>query len=145
MLEKLRMDLKDAMRNKDKLKIRVIRSLISDIRKIEIDSQKNLSDEEILDVLSKAVKSRNQSIELFVKGGRKELAENEMNEVEIIETYLPQKLNNSEIEEIIDRLISEINAQSMKDMGKVMKLFKSEYGNRADGKVVSEIVKSKLK
>jgi len=144
MLTKLSNDMKQAMRSKDKAKLLTIRSLISEIKKTEIDTRKKLTDDEILAILSKAVKSRKDSSILFRQGNRPELAEKEEMEIEIINGYLPKKLSESEIESIIDELIKETGASSMKDMGMIMKEFKIKYANKADGRIVSTIVKSKL-
>ncbi|MEA1972046.1 MAG: GatB/YqeY domain-containing protein [Candidatus Cloacimonadota bacterium] len=144
MLKKIRDDMKQAMRDKAKDKLVVLRSLISEIRKKEIDLRKELSDDEILETLSKAVKSRKDSIALFKKGNRPELAEKESKEVEIIEEYLPKKLSTSELTEIIENLIEKLGVSSMKGMGKVMKELKVEFGTKIDGKVASRIVRSKL-
>ena len=129
--------LKDAMRARDTQKISTIRLINAAIkdRDIAIRSEDNLegvSDEEILSILSKMIKQRKESAKQYVEGGRLELAQQEFEEIEIIENFLPKQLDLNEIEQIVKKIILEINANSLRDMGKVMSLLKENYSGKMD-------------
>ena len=129
--------LKDAMRARDKQKISTIRLINAAIkdRDIAIRSEDNLegvSDEEILSILSKMIKQRKESAKQYEEGGRLELAQQELEEIEIIENFLPRQLDLNEIEQIVKKIILEINANSLRDMGKVMSLLKENYSGKMD-------------
>ena len=124
--------LKDAMRARDAQKISTIRLINAAIkdRDIAIRSEDNLegvSDEEILSILSKMIKQRKESAKQYEEGGRLELAQQELEEIEIIENFLPRQLDLNEIEQIVKKIILEINANSLRDMGKVMSLLTVSY------------------
>ena len=144
MIKQIEKDIISALREKDKDRLKVLRSLKSAIKYKEIELGKKLSEDIIISVLKGQVKSREQAVELYIRGDRLELAEIETKEIEIIESYLPEPMSESEIEKEVDNTISELNAESMKDMGRVMKALKEKLGSRADGKVLSIIVKNKL-
>ena len=129
--------LKDAMRARDAQKISTIRLINAAIkdRDIAIRSEDNLegvSDEEILSILSKMIKQRKESAKQYEEGGRLELAQQELEEIEIIENFLPRQLDLNEIEQIVKKIILEINANSLRDMGKVMSLLKENYSGTMD-------------
>lgn len=129
--------LKDAMRARDTQKISTIRLINAAIkdRDISIRSEDNLegvSDEEILSILSKMIKQRKDSAKQYEEGGRLELAQQEFEEIEIIENFLPRQLDLNEIEQIVKKIILEINANSLRDMGKVMSLLKENYSGKMD-------------
>ena len=129
--------LKDAMRARDTQKISTIRLINAAIkdRDIAIRSEDNLegvSDEEILSILSKMIKQRKESAKQYEEGGRLELAQQEFEEIEIIENFLPRQLDLNEIEQIVKKIILEINANSLRDMGKVMSLLKENYAGKMD-------------
>ena len=129
--------LKDAMRARDTQKISTIRLINAAIkdRDIAIRSEDNLegvSDEEILSILSKMIKQRKESAKQYEEGGRLELAQQELEEIEIIENFLPRQLDPNEIEQIVKKIILEINANSLRDMGKVMSLLKENYSGKMD-------------
>ena len=129
--------LKDAMRARDTQKISTIRLINAAIkdRDIAIRSEDNLagvSDEEILSILSKMIKQRKESAKQYEEGGRLELAQQEFEEIEIIENFLPRQLDLNEIEQIVKKIILEINANSLRDMGKVMSLLKENYSGKMD-------------
>ena len=129
--------LKDAMRARDTQKIStiiLINAAIKD-RDIAIRSEDNLegvSDEEILSILSKMIKQRKESAKQYEEGGRLELAQQEFEEIEIIENFLPRQLDLNETEQIVKKIILEINANSLRDMGKVMSLLKENYSGKMD-------------
>ncbi len=145
LMERIVSDIKSAMKKKEKAKLLVLRSLKSALKNKEIEVSHVLSDDEVIDVLHKAVKSREQSVELYLSGERADLAEKEKFEILIIKEYLPKNLEESEILKIVVETIEELKASSMKDMGKVMGAVSKKTGKRADGKIVSKIVKDKLK
>jgi len=129
--------LKDAMRARDTQKISTIRLINAAIkdRDIAIRSEDNLegvSDQEILSILSKMIKQRKESAKQYEEGGRLELAQQELEEIEIIENFLPRQLDLNEIEQIVKKIILEINANSLRDMGKVMSLLKENYSGKMD-------------
>ena len=129
--------LKDAMRARDTQKISTIRLINAAIkdRDIAIRSEDNLegvSDQEILSILSKMIKQRKESAKQYEEGGRLELAQQEFEEIEIIENFLPRQLDLNEIEQIVKKIILEINANSLRDMGKVMSLLKENYSGKMD-------------
>ena len=144
LLEQLQKEMKEAMKSGDKEKLSVIRMLISEIKKVQIDSKKELTDQDIIKILQKYAKQRKEAIQQYKKANRPDLAEKEQKELEIVEQYLPKPLSKEELEKIIDETISELGASSMKDMGKVMKAITEKVQGRAEGSVISQIVREKL-
>ena len=141
--------LKDAMRARDAQKISTIRLINAAIkdRDIAIRSEDNLegvSDEEILSILSKMIKQRIDSAKQYEEGGRLELAQQEFEEIKIIENFLPRQLDLNETEQIVKKTILEINANSLRDMGKVMSLLKENYSGKMDFSKAGVIAKELL-
>jgi len=143
--ERLDGDLKDAMRNKDSIRRTVLRTIISEIRNAEIAKQEALDDEGVLVVMTKQAQQRRDSIEAFKAASRSDLVESESAELKIISGYLPEQLSEDEIEVVITEVISQVEAKGASDMGKVMKEIMQRVRGRADGKMVSAIVTSRLK
>jgi uncharacterized protein YqeY len=143
--ERLDGDLKDAMRNKDSIRRTVLRTIISEIRNAEIAEQEVLDDEGVLVVMTKQAQQRRDSIEAFKVASRSDLVESESAELKIISGYLPEQLSEDEIEVVITEVISQVEAKGSSDMGKVMKEIMQRVRGRADGKMVSAIVTSRLK
>ncbi|HEX8249096.1 MAG TPA: GatB/YqeY domain-containing protein [Pyrinomonadaceae bacterium] len=138
-------DLTAAMKAKDANRLSVLRMVKSNLMNRQIEKGGELTDEEITKALQSLVKQRKDSIEQFTNAGRNELAEKEQSEVVVIEEYLPQSATKEEIEAAVAAAISETGASSMKEMGAVMKAALARLqGKSADGKLVSETVKSKL-
>ena len=144
MKETLLNDLKDAMKNRDELKKNTITMLRAAILQVEKDSQKTLTEDEILAIVAKEVKKRKDSMEDYKKGDRLDIVEQLEREVEILSKYLPKQLTNEEIVELVNEAISSTGATSPRDMGKVMKYLRPKTAGKADGKVVSDIVKEEL-
>ena len=144
MISKIEEDIIKALREKDKDRLIVLRSLKSAVKYQQIELGRELEEDEVISVLAGQVKSRQQAIELYLQGNRPELAEKETREIEIINFYLPPKMSEAEMEVEVDKAITELNASSMKDMGLVMKTIKEKLGNQADGKILSDIVRKKL-
>lgn len=138
-------DMKAAMKEKDPLKLESIRFLQSAIKNREIELRPNpISDEEVIQVVKKMIKQRKESIEQFQAAGRTDLADKEANELKYLEVYLPAQMDRAAIEALVAKVITETGAQSVKDMGRVMKEVLAQSGGAADGKIVSEVVKAKL-
>lgn len=144
MVEKLKNDMIEAMKNKEKDRLTVIRMVKASMDLEHIDHKRELNDELLIDVVNKQIKMRKDSITEFEKGGRSDLAEKTQSEIDILLNYLPEQLSDSEVLEIIDRIFAEVNPEGQKDMGKVMKLATAELKGKADMKNVSEIIKNKL-
>jgi uncharacterized protein len=142
--EKLDEDLKSAMRAKDALRMNTVRGLKSAIKYREIELMKPLDDAGILGVVASEIKRRRDSVEQYRAGNRPELAEKEEAEIRILQEFLPQQLTPAEVEAKVDEVIARVGAKGPKDMGGVMKALLPEVQGRADGKVVSELVKRRL-
>ena len=138
--ETLDSDLKDAMRNKEALRRTVLRTMLSEIRNAEINSQTTLDDEGIISVLTKQVQQRKDSVEAYNAANRQDLVDKETEEINIISVYLPDQLPPEEIEGIIKAAILETGASSLSDMGKVMGFVMPQVRGRADGKIVNTVV-----
>jgi uncharacterized protein len=143
--DRLKEDLKEAMKGGDKTAVSTIRMVISAIKNKKIElGIKEIDDPAVMSVIQKKAKQHKESIKQFTDAGREDLAKNEESELSVIVKYLPEPISESELCEIIDGIILEIEASSMKDMGKVMKLVTEKTEGRADGGTVSRIVKEKL-
>lgn len=141
-------DLKEAMKNKNKDKLRVLRSLKAKLLEKEISERKggeaSLNDEQAIEVLMKAAKQRKESIDQFESGGRDDLVEKEQEELSIIESYLPKMLSEDEVRERARKKIDELGAETMADMGRVMGVLMQELKGKAEGATVSKVVKEEL-
>ena len=142
--DQINADLKQAMKDKDTAKRDALRGLTAAFRQVEVDKQKDLSEDEIVAILQKEAKSRNETIDAFTEGGRPDDAEQERIELGIIESYLPAQLSREELETIIEDAIAKTGASSPQDMGKIMGVVMPQVKGRADGKVINEIVREKL-
>jgi uncharacterized protein YqeY len=143
--DKIQSQMTDAMRNKDQLRLSVLRMMKTAVKHKEIEKMKPLEENEVIVVLNTLVKQRKDSVEQFRKGGREELAQKEEAEIKIIEEYLPAAASEDDIRAAIDEAVAETGAASMKDMGKVMKAALARLaGKSADGARVSQMVKEKL-
>jgi len=143
--EKIQKDLTDAMRSKDELRLSVLRMVKSAITYKETEKIRPLDDTESIQLLQTLVKQRKESIEQFTKGGRKDLADKETKELAIIETYLPAGASDAEMDAAISKAIAETGANSMKQMGAVVKAAKAALGGKTvDGKALSDRVRARL-
>jgi uncharacterized protein YqeY len=138
--EQIRADMTAAMKAQAKEKLSTLRMVQSAMKNEQINAGHELSDEEAMSVLRKAMKQRHDSIEQYQKANRPELAAKEQAEVEVIKAYLPPELSEAELESGLREIIASTGAQSKKDMGKVMKEATAQYKGRADGKKIQEIV-----
>jgi len=140
----LQNDMKAAMRAKDRTRLGTIRLIQAAIKQREIDEQITLDDTEIVTVLNRMLKQRRESITQYQQAGRVDLVAKESSEAEIIQTYLPQPLNDAETATLIDQVIAEVSAQSVKDMGKVMTRIKDKAQGSVDMAKISGQVKARL-
>lgn len=144
LVEKLKKDMVEAMKAKDREKLTVIRMVKAALDKERIDKKVEVNDDLLIDVVNKQVKLRNDSIEEFKKANRDDLVKQTEEELNILRDYLPEQLSEEEVNTIIEDVIKQVNASSIKDMGNVMKEVTPKVKGRADMKHVSEIIKSKL-
>ena len=144
MKEQLLQDLKEAMKEKDILKKDTITMLRAAILQVEKDSQKVLNDDDICGIVAKEVKKRKESVSEYENAGRQDIADNLQREIEILSKYLPEQLTEEEIAKMVEEAIAESGATGPRDMGKVMGILRPKTQGKADGKVVSDIVKEKL-
>ncbi len=138
--EKIRADMTAAMKAQEKERLSTLRMLQSALKNEQINSGHELSDEEAMAVIRKAVKQRQDSIEQYTNAGRTELADKEKSEMELLKTYLPAEMSDEELESGLREIIASTGAQSKKDMGKVMKEATAKFKGRADGKKIQETV-----
>ncbi|GAB3795347.1 GatB/YqeY domain-containing protein [Virgibacillus kimchii] len=145
LLERLNQDMKQAMKNKDKQTLGVIRMVKASIQNEAIKLGKNtLSEDEELTVLSKEVKQRKDSLQEFKSAERDDLVEKTESEINILQEYMPKQLSNEELETIVQSTIEEVNATSKKDIGKVMSAIMPKVKGKADGSQINQIVQKKL-
>lgn len=140
----LQLDLKQAMKDKDTFTRDTIRFLMSAIKQIEVDERKELTDNDILKIVQKSVKQREDAAEQYKEANRIDLYDKEVKEAELLKTYLPKQLNDDELKDIIQKVIDENSLSSMKDIGKAMSLATKACDGKADGKRINLIVKELL-
>lgn len=145
--QQLPQDLKQSMLARDTLKTSVLRLLLSAVKYYEIQkggAEYEAADEEIISVIQKEIKQRKDSIEQFQKANRQELVDKETKELKILQTYMPKQMDEQEINILVEEAIKQTGSASIKDMGKVMGILMSKVKGKADGTLVSQIVKQKL-
>lgn len=144
--DQLTVDMKEAMKDREngKLRLAVIRMVRANIKNVEINNKQELSDDEVLAVLMKEVKMRQDSLEEFQKAGRDELVAQAKEEIEILEKYLPEALGDDELRAIVAEVVAEVGATGPKDMGKVMPAVMAKTKGRADGKRINAMVRELL-
>ncbi|MEW9701604.1 GatB/YqeY domain-containing protein [Paenibacillus sp. SI8] len=142
--ERLNEDMKQAMKSQDKFKLSVIRMVRSTIKNSEIDLKRALDDNEVLDVLTREIKQRKDSLQEFTKAGRDDLADNLKAELVILAEYMPQQLSEEEVKAIVQQTIQQVGASSKADMGKVMTALMPQVKGRADGKLINQLVQQLL-
>ena len=133
-----------SMKDGDKFRTTVLRMILAEIQKIEIEEKSDLDELQITSILEKMIKQRNDAISQFEQAKRQELADKEKQEIEIIREFLPEQMSEDEVSELVSKIISEVGAQDMKDMGKVMGSLKPLFSGKADAGVVSQLVKKAL-
>ena len=137
-------DVKNAMRAHERSQLGVLRLISAAIKQREVDERIELNDEQVLAVLDKMVKQRRESIEQFERAGREDLVAQERYELELIQSYLPEPLSEAELNALIESVIRELGASSVRDMGPVMNALRGQVQGRADMKAVSQAVKTQL-
>jgi len=142
--DKITSDMREAMKARDQIRVATLRLLVSSITNVEKEKIKELSDDEVLEVVAREAKRRRESIDAFRSGGRDDLVDKETAELAVLEGYLPEKLSEDELATLVDQAIAETGASSPKQMGEVMKALMPKIRGRADGAQVSGLVKSKL-
>ena len=142
--EKLLSDMKEAMKSKDSLRLGTVRSVISAVKNQEIDLRKDLDEEQILTVVSREVKKRKEAASLYEKGKRPELKNKEIQEMKILQTYLPEQVSEGDLRQRIQEVIAETGAEGMKDFGKIMKTLVPEFKGKADNALIKELANEYL-
>ena len=142
--EKLMEDLKNSMKEKNHLRKNVVQMVRAAILQIEKDKGIEVDDNKILEIIAKEVKTRNDALVDFEKGGREDLINQAKEEIEILSEYLPKQLTKEELKEKLVKIIADLGATSIKDMGLVMKEAKTQIGTAADGRAINEVVKELL-
>lgn len=143
--EQIKDDIKTAMKAKDVKRRDALRLLSSAMKQIEVDERKELSDEDVIAIIQKQIKQRNEAAAQYKEAGRDELYDKEMEEVEVYQAYLPRQLDDAELEAALKAIIEQVGATSMKEMGKVMGAAGKSLAGQAEGKRISECVKALLK
>lgn len=144
LIEKISEDTKEALKTGDQLKLSTLRMLNAELKNKKIDLGKDLSEEEIFSLISKEAKKRTDTAQTFSDAGRDDLAQKEQAEAKILETYLPAQLSDEELATLVDEVITQTQATTKSDMGKVMGALKEKVAGRADGTRVAQIVQAKL-
>ncbi len=144
LLERLDADLVAAMKQREKLKVSLLRMLKSELKYAKIEKGEDLDEREVLDLLTRYARKRKESALEYEKGGRDDLVAKELAEHELVQVYLPRALDEKELGELVSTVVGELEASSMKDMGRVMKAVLERAAGRADGAMVSALVKSRL-
>ncbi|MDQ5985380.1 MAG: putative protein YqeY [Syntrophus sp. SKADARSKE-3] len=143
-MEKIEKESIAAAKAKDKIRLSALRMMKTALHNKEIDLRRELTEAEFLQVVASMVKQRRDSIEQFEKGGRTDLVEKEQAELAVVQEFMPQQMSVEDIRQAIEKAVSELGATGPKDMGKVMKALMPVVSGKADGKVVSELVKARL-
>lgn len=144
MFEKITKDLTEAMKAKDTFRTSVLRMLKSALKNEEINKKSPLTDDEVLAIIKKQVKTRKDSMNEYASYNRMDLADSLQKEIDILNEYLPEELSDEELEKIVKETITKVKAESIKQMGMVIKTISSEYGARCDMAKVSKLAKEKL-
>ena len=139
--EKLMEDLKNSMKNKDEIRKNTVQMVRAEILQIEKDKGIQVDDEKIIEIMAKEVKTKKEALKDFEKAGRQDLIDQTNKEIEILQEYLPKQLSKDEIKAKLEKIISDLGATTMKDMGAIMKEAKVQMGASADGKTINEVAK----
>ncbi len=142
--EQINNDIKTAMKEKDNAKRDALRLLSSAFKQIEVDERRELSDDDVIKIIQKQVKQRNEAMVQYREAGREDLYEKEASEAAVFEAYLPQQLSDEELESALRDIIAQVGATSMKEIGKVMGAASKTLGTQADGKRINECAKKIL-
>ena len=144
LLTQIQVQVKDAMKAGDKLKLSTLRMLVAAIKQKEIDTRTELSDDEVISIIEKQVQQRLESAEQYKAASRDELFEKESQEAEILTAYLPEKMSEEEVAEMIEKIMSDMGEVTMKEMGNIMATLKNQAGSKIDMKLASQMVRDKI-
>ena len=144
LLEEIKAKLKEAMKNSEKSTVLAIRNILEKIKKIQVDSGRELNESEIINIIHKYAKQLKDSINQFEKGGRTDLVEKETEELKIVEQFLPEQLSRKELTVIVKNAIKELDATDLSKMGLVIKIVLEKTEGKADGRLISELVRESL-
>lgn len=144
LVEQLDKDMIEAMKNHEKERLTVIREVKAGMKQANIDQKKEINDELLIEVVSRGIKTRRESIKEFEKGNRNDLVEKTQNEIDVLSKYLPEQLSEEEIIKIIDEVFAEVKPESNKDMGKIMSVITPKVKGKADMGLVSTLIRNKL-
>lgn len=144
MVEQLEKDMIEAMKNHEKERLTVIRTVKAGLKQEQIDHKKEINDDLLVEVVSRQIKMRKESIAEFEKGGRQDLVDQTKAEIDILMNYMPEQLSEEEVLKVIDEIFAEVKPESGKDMGRVMKEANAKLKGKADMKTVSNIIKERL-
>lgn len=144
LLNSIQADLKQAMKDRDSLKVSTLRMLTAAVKQFQIDQQKDADDAAVIGIITKMIKQRQDSAKAFIEGNRPELAEKEESEAKILQPYLPEQMSDDEVVAAIEEAIAQTGAAAMGDMGKVMGVLTPKLKGRADMGMVSKVVREKL-
>ena len=144
LLEEIKAKLKEAMKNSEKSNVLAIRNILEKIKKIQVDSGRELNESEIINIIHKYAKQLKDSINQFEKGGRTDLVEKETEELKIVEQFLPEQLSREELTVIVKNAIKELDATDLSKMGLVIKIVLEKTEGKADGRLISELVRESL-
>jgi len=142
--QQIKSDIKDAMRAKDTVKRDTLRNIQAAVKQIEVDERREVTDSDLENIMMKYLKQREDAKTQFADAGREDLVEKENAEIAIVKAYLPEPMDDAELESVVKEVIASVNAESMKDMGKVMGGAKTAIGSRADGGRINQMVKKLL-
>ncbi|HBO97181.1 MAG TPA: glutamyl-tRNA amidotransferase [Candidatus Omnitrophica bacterium] len=143
--DQLQKDYIQAMKDRDAVKSSTVNFLRAQLKNVRIEKRsETLEDKDVVAVIKKQIKQRQDSIEQYEKGGRRDLADKETAEMAILKTYLPEELSGEVLQQLVDQAVAETGAQSMKDMGNVIKAVAAKAQGKADNRVISELVKKAL-
>ena len=144
LVEQLDKDMIEAMKNHEKERLTVIREVKAGMKQANIDQKKEINDELLIDIVSRGIKTRRESIKEFEKGNRTDLIEKTQSEIDILSKYLPEQLSEEEIIKIVEEVFEEVKPESAKDMGKIMGVVTPKVKGKADMGLVSSIIRDKL-
>lgn len=144
LIDRLTQDMKKAMKAREALRLSVLRFTLSEIKNARIEKGEDLTDEEVIQVLRRGVKKREEAVDEYRKGNRPDLADKETQEAVILQEYLPPTLSGEALEAAVAAAVQEANAQSIKDLGKVMKILMAAHGGRVDGKSAQAAIRARL-
>ena len=144
MIDRIKNDLKEAMKQGDATAVATLRMIVSQVQYARIEMKCDLEEKDYLAILQRAVKTRREAIEQYEKGGRQEQADRERSEIVVVERYLPAQMEEAEVTRTVDALLKELDITSKKDLGRAMKEFMERHRGRADGKMVKALIASRL-